>query len=46
MESRIGTWLQGYLGAPDSDFVKAGGRAWLISAVARALRPDARLIAR
>ena len=42
--SRIGNWLQSYLGAPadpdgGADYVAAVGSRWLISAVARALQP-------
>lgn len=36
---RIATWLVRYLGAADMPYVRAVGRAWLISAVARALQP-------
>ena len=36
---RLPTWLHSYLGAPDTDYVAAVGRWWLISAVARAFRP-------
>jgi predicted P-loop ATPase len=38
-EKRIDTWLASYLGAEDSPYVRAVGRAWLISAVARAMKP-------
>jgi hypothetical protein len=38
-KARIGTWLQAYCQAPESDLVGRFGRAWLIAAVARALRP-------
>lgn len=36
---RLRNWLHRYLGADDSDYHAAVGRWWLISAVARALRP-------
>jgi predicted P-loop ATPase len=36
---RIGTWLSLYLGADSSDYTKAVGSRWLISAIARVLRP-------
>ncbi|MBL9050151.1 MAG: hypothetical protein JNK19_08580 [Tabrizicola sp.] len=38
-KARISTWLQAYCQAPQSDLVGRFGRAWLIAAVARALRP-------
>lgn len=38
-KARIGTWLQAYCQAPQSVLVGQFGRAWLIAAVARALRP-------
>jgi putative DNA primase/helicase len=33
------SWLTRYLGVPDSPYVRLVGRAWMISAVARGLRP-------
>ncbi len=36
---RVQTWLTAYAGAPNKDFNQSVGRAWLISAVARALNP-------
>lgn len=36
---RLQTWLSRYLGAEDSKYTAAIGRWWLISAVARAMRP-------
>ena len=36
---RLDAWAITYLGAEDTPFHRAAGRAWLISAVARALRP-------
>jgi len=38
-ESRLDTWLHRYLGAKDSNYTSAVGRWWLVSAIARALRP-------
>lgn len=38
-KARIGTWLQAYCQAAQSDLVGKFGRAWLIAAVARALKP-------
>lgn len=37
--SRLDTWLSRYLGAADTEYVRLVGKWWLISAVARALRP-------
>lgn len=36
---RLDTWLIDYLGVDPSPYVQAVGRAWLISAVARIMRP-------
>ena len=36
---RIGSWLVKYLGAADSLYTRAVGKCWLISAVARVLKP-------
>ncbi len=36
---RLDAWPIAYLGAEDTPFHRAAGRAWLISAVARALKP-------
>jgi len=36
---RLDAWTMTYLSAEDTPFNRAAGRAWLISAVARALRP-------
>lgn len=36
---RLDGWLTRYLGVPATVYTRAVGRAWLISAVARALRP-------
>jgi putative DNA primase/helicase len=36
---RLDHWLSTYLGATDGPFVRAAGSRWLISAVARILRP-------
>src|SRR5690606_10951546 len=38
-EPRIATWLQRYLGADDAEYIRATGRWWLISAVARVMNP-------
>lgn len=40
---RIGVWLTYYLGADDSEYVKAVGRCWLIGAVARVMRPGCKV---
>ncbi|MFO1520459.1 MAG: virulence-associated E family protein [Kiritimatiellia bacterium] len=36
---RLGSWLSTYLGAPQTAYVAAVGKAWLVSAVARSLAP-------
>lgn len=36
---RVDTWLCRYLGAPDTPYVRAVGRYWLLAAVARVMRP-------
>lgn len=36
---RLDTWLPHYLGTKDSEYTRAIGRKWLISAVARAMDP-------
>lgn len=41
--SRIDTWLTRYLGVADCPTARAYGRCWLISAVARAYRPGAKV---
>src|SRR5574337_338711 len=38
-EKRLDTWLIDYLGTKDTEYTRAVGRKWLISAVARALNP-------
>lgn len=38
-ENRVSTWLRDYLGADDAELTNTMGRAWLISAVARAIQP-------
>ncbi len=38
-EERVDSWLVRYLGAPDTPYVRAAGRKWLLGAVARALCP-------
>jgi predicted P-loop ATPase len=40
---RVDTWLSGALGAVDTAYTRAIGRRWLISAVARALRPGVKV---
>jgi len=37
--SRVDTWLRDYAGAADDDYVSKVGRWWLISAVARVMKP-------
>jgi putative DNA primase/helicase len=36
---RVGVWLSTYLGCEDSEYTRIVGRWWLISAVARAMKP-------
>ncbi len=36
---RLDTWTSRYLGSPDTPYTRAAGRKWLISAVARGIRP-------
>jgi len=38
-EPRLGTWLVDYCGAEDNLYTREVGRRWMISAVARALKP-------
>ena len=38
-EPRIDTWLSDYIGADDTPYTRAVGRMWIISAVARVMRP-------
>jgi predicted P-loop ATPase len=38
-EHRLNSWLSRYLGAEQSAYTREAGRAWLISAIARAFRP-------
>jgi predicted P-loop ATPase/5S rRNA maturation endonuclease (ribonuclease M5) len=40
---RTADWLIKHAGAPDTPFVRAASRAWLISAVARALQPGCKV---
>lgn len=42
-KERISNWLVTYLGVEETEFVRAVGRKWLISAVARALRPGCKV---
>ncbi len=37
--SRLETWLSRYLGVEDTPYIRSVGRKWLISAVARAMKP-------
>jgi hypothetical protein len=39
---RIASWLSTYLGAEDTDYSRAVGSRWLISAIARIFRPGAK----
>jgi hypothetical protein len=39
---RVGRWLSTYLGTDDTDYSRAVGSRWLISAVARIFRPGAK----
>jgi len=39
---RVDSWLSSYLGAEDTEYARAVGSRWLISAVARILRPGAK----
>ncbi len=41
--ARVDTWLVDYMGAEDSIYTRAVGRAWLISAVARAFQPGVKV---
>lgn len=38
-KKRVGTWLSTYLGAEDNPYTRDVGQKWLVSAIARALRP-------
>jgi len=42
-ESRIDRWLVDYLGAPDTAYVRAVARMWMIAAVARVMKPGAKV---
>jgi predicted P-loop ATPase len=42
-EPRIDRWLVDYLGAPDTAYVRAVSRMWMIAAVARVMRPGAKV---
>lgn len=42
-KERTDTWLIKHAGAPDTPFVRAASRCWLISAVARALTPGCKV---
>jgi hypothetical protein len=39
---RVDTWLSAYLGADDTEYARAVGSRWLVSAVARIFRPGAK----
>lgn len=39
---RIDTWLQRYVGAPNSKYISTAGACWLVSAVARVMEPGAK----
>jgi predicted P-loop ATPase len=39
---RVETWLSAYLGAEDTEYARAVGSRWLVSAVARIFRPGAK----
>ncbi len=39
---RVDTWLSSYLGSEDTEYARAVGSRWLISAAARILRPGAK----
>lgn len=41
-QPRLETWLSYYLGTPDSPYARAVGQRWLISGVARILKPGCR----
>ena len=38
-KKRVGRWLNLYLGSEDSKYTRSIGKAWLISAIARVMRP-------
>ncbi|MGX1353341.1 putative P-loop ATPase [Bradyrhizobium elkanii] len=40
---RVGTWLSYYLGVEDAPYARAIGTRWLVSAVARGLRPGCKV---
>lgn len=42
-KKRIDTWLTYYAGAPDNDYIRAVGRKFLISAMARGMRPGCKV---
>lgn len=42
-QERIGSWLVDYCGAAEKPFVRAAGRAFLIGAIARALKPGCKV---
>ncbi|MBM3768704.1 MAG: hypothetical protein FJW32_25265 [Acidobacteria bacterium] len=42
-EPRVDRWLVEYLGAASSDYIRSVGRMWLISAVARVIKPGSKV---
>jgi predicted P-loop ATPase len=40
---RLGSWLSTYLGAPQTDYTDDAGRAFLVAAVARVMRPGCKV---
>lgn len=42
-QSRLDAWLVRYIGAADSPYIRAVGARWLIGAVARVIRPGAKV---
>lgn len=40
---RLDTWMQRYLGAPDTLFVRQAGAKWMIGAVARVMHPGCKM---
>lgn len=42
-KARVGTWLSYYLGVEDSDYARTVAACWLVSSVARGLRPGCKV---